>query len=76
MPDGNGSYDWQERMRRLEESVARNWEEHDKIYKSVEALRASADSLRDSNPRLHTDVQNLVDGIRALIDRIPPENLR
>ena len=69
MADGNGSDDWQERMRRLEESVARNWEEHDKILQGVE-------TLRESNARLHADVQNLVSGIRELIDRIPPENLR
>ncbi|MDQ2840150.1 MAG: molybdopterin-dependent oxidoreductase [Acidobacteriota bacterium] len=30
MAEGNGSYDWQERIRRREESIARNWEEHDK----------------------------------------------
>jgi len=69
MAEGNGNYDWNERMRRLEESVERNWEEHDRIFKSVE-------TLRESNIRLHEDVQDLVNGIRSLIDRIPPENLR
>lgn len=69
MPEGNGNYDWRERMRRLEESVARNWEEHDRIFQAVE-------TLRDSNIRLHEDVANLVEAIRKLIDRIPPESLR
>ena len=58
MPDGNGNYDWRERMQRLEE------------------LRESVESLRDRDIRLHEDVQNLVNGIRSLIDRIPPESLR
>jgi hypothetical protein len=66
---GENGASWEDRMRRLEESLQLNWEEHDRIYKSVE-------TLRDSNLRLHEDVQNLVDGIRKLIDRIPPENLR
>jgi coenzyme F420-reducing hydrogenase delta subunit len=69
VPEGNGNYDWRERMRRLEESVARNWEEHDRIFQAVE-------TLRDSNIRLHEDVANLVEAIRKLIDRIPPESLR
>lgn len=67
--NGNGSSDWRERMERLEASVKANWEEHDRIFKAVE-------TLRESNIRLHEDVQNLVNGIRQLIDRIPPENLR
>ena len=69
MPDTNGNYDWRERMQRLEESVAKNWEEHNRILQAVE-------TLRESNIRLHEDVQNLVNGIRSLIDRIPPESLR
>lgn len=75
MPE-NGNYDWRERMDRLEASVAKNWEEHERIYASIQALRDSNDKLRDSNLRLHADVQNLVEGIRQLIDRIPPESLR
>jgi len=65
----NGSYDWRERMRRLEDSIERNWQERDRIFKSVE-------TLRESNIRLHEDVAKLVEGIRGLIDHIPPENLR
>jgi predicted nucleic acid-binding Zn-ribbon protein len=76
MPDGNGNYDWRERMRRLEESIAQNWEDHTRIRQSIEALRITVETLRDSNIRLHEDVQNLVNGIRSLIDRIPPEALR
>lgn len=75
MPD-NGNYDWRERMDRLEASVAKNWEEHERIYESIKDLRDSKDKLRDSNLRLHADVQNLIEGICKLIDRIPPGNLR
>ena len=56
MPDGNGNYDWRELMQRLEESIAKNWEEHNRILQAV-------DTLRESNIRLHEDVQNLVNGI-------------
>ena len=55
--------------RRLEESVAKNWEEHKRILQAVE-------TLRKSNIRLHEEVQNPVNGIHALIHRIPPESLR
>ncbi len=69
MPEENESYDWRERMRRLEDSIARNWEEHDRIIKAV-------GTLRESSIPLHEDVQNLVNEIRQLVDRMPPANLR
>jgi hypothetical protein len=56
-------------MDRLERSIALNWEEHNRILLAVE-------TLRESNIRVHEDVQNLLNGIRSLVDRIPPENLR
>ncbi len=49
MAEGNERYDWQESMRRLRND-ARNWEGHDKIRRAIE-------TLRESNVRLHVDVE-------------------
>lgn len=54
---------------RIEKSLAANWEEHERIWKSIEALR-------DQNFEITTGIKNLTTAIRDLIDRIPPENLR
>lgn len=61
----NGKSRWE----RIEESLAANWEEHDRIYKSMADLRVSS---------LEVDkhVKSLIAAIRDLIDRIPPEHLR
>jgi hypothetical protein len=75
MAEPNG-YDWRERMRRMEDSIERNWVEHDKIFQSIAGLDKSNNVLRESNLRLHDDVVKLLDGIRKLLDRIPPDNLR
>jgi len=69
MPEGNGSYDWRERMRRLEETVERNWQDHQRIDRNIEALRASMVQQKEN-------VDKLLGALRELIDRIPPENLR
>ena len=65
----NGSYDWRENMRELNQAMRLNYEEHDRIWKSIGQLR---DSVLETN----TAVTNLIGAIRDLIDRIPPENLR
>lgn len=61
----NGDSRWE----RVEESLARNWEEHDRIWKSMADLRVSALEVDQS-------IKSLVSAIRDLIDRIPPEHLR
>jgi hypothetical protein len=69
MAEGNGNYDWNGRMKRLEDSVAANWEDHQRLDRNFEALGTSM-------VRQKENVDNLVSAIRSLIDRIPPENLR
>ena len=69
MPDGNGDYDWRERMRRLEDSVELNWADHDRISRNIEHLHASMTAQKEN-------VDKLLIALRELIDRIPPENLR
>jgi hypothetical protein len=76
MAEPNGNQDWSQRLSRLEgiaqsllESARLNVDEHEKIWKGIDALR---------QVQLETNqgVTNLVGAIRDLIDRIPPENLR
>jgi hypothetical protein len=70
MPDEpNGKYDWRERMRRIEESVERNWADHDRINRNIEGLHTSIGAQKDT-------VDKLLGALRDLIDRIPPESLR
>jgi predicted nucleic acid-binding Zn-ribbon protein len=69
MAEGNGNYDWNDRMKRLEDSIAANWEDHQRLDRNIDALRASMVEQK-------ANVDNLVSAIRGLIDRIPPENLR
>jgi septal ring factor EnvC (AmiA/AmiB activator) len=76
MPDGNGNYDWQERMRRLEESVERNWADHDRIWQNIEALTKDVTALHASMKEQKSNLDKLLIALRELIDRIPPENLR
>jgi len=69
MPDRNGDYDWRERMRRLEDSIERNWADHDRIDRNITALHTSMLAQKEN-------VDKLLGALRELIDRIPPENLR
>lgn len=69
MPEGNGDYDWRERMRRLEDSVERNWADHDRIDRNIKNLHESILAQREN-------IDKLLLALRDLIDRIPPENLR
>ena len=69
MPEGNGNYDWQERMRRLEDTIERNWLDHERIDRNIEGLRASMVQQKEN-------VDKLLSALRELIGRIPPENLR
>lgn len=56
-------------MRRIEESIERNWEDHDRLDRNISALHASAVQFKENTDKL-------VNAIRELLDRIPPENLR
>lgn len=69
MAEGNGSYDWNERMRRLENTIERNWEDHARIDRNIEGLRASMVAQKEN-------VDKLLGALRELIDRIPPTSLR
>jgi hypothetical protein len=69
VPEGNGNYDWQERMRRIEESIERNLEGHARMDRNIGGLRASMVQQKEN-------VDKLLGALRDLIDRIPPENLR
>jgi hypothetical protein len=70
MPDeSNGNYDWRERMRRIEDSMERNWVDHERTYRNIEGLHASMKAQKEN-------VDKLLGVLRELIDRIPPENLR
>lgn len=68
MADENG-YDWRERMRRLEESIDKNWKDHERLDRNIEAVNASIGEQREN-------VDKLLGALRDLIDRIPPESLR
>ena len=70
MSEGNGSnYDWQARMKRIEDSIERNWEDHERIDRNIAGLHASMVAQKDN-------VDKLLLALRDLIDRIPPEHLR
>lgn len=69
MAEGNGSYDWNERMRWLENTIERNWEDHARIDRNIEGLRASMVAQKEN-------VDKLLGEMRELMDRIPPASLR
>ncbi len=67
-PGGNGDDRLRDLLAKLIESSERNWEEHDRIWKSMA-------TLRDHQLAFEAQVSNLISTIRDLIDRIPPENV-
>ena len=67
--ESNGNYDEREDIRR-------NWEDHDRIWKTIEALTTDVVHLHGTMTSLKENTDKLVSAIRSLIDRIPPENLR
>jgi hypothetical protein len=70
MPDQpNGNYDWREQIRK-------NWEDHDRICRSIEALTNDVTITHATLTGLNDNTDKLVTAIRDLIDRIPPETLR
>ena len=76
MPEGNGDYDWRERMRRLEDSVERNWADHDRLWANQERTERNIENLRAGLVEQKHNIDKLLLALRDLIDRIPPENLR
>jgi len=69
-PNGESRLDRMERVLvHLVESEEKNREEHDRIWKSIAALR-------DQDLEITTGIKQLTSAIRELIDHIPPENLR
>ncbi len=68
MPEHNGNCNWEENLRLLNEAARLNIEEHERIWKAIDTLRVT---VLETN----TGIGNLTSAIRALIDRIPPENL-
>ncbi len=69
MANENGSFDWAENLRVLNDAARLNLDEHERIWKSIE-------TLRDSQLAVNEQVSSLVGAIRDLIEHIPPENLR
>ena len=72
MPEGNGDYGWDKHM-----------EEHRHIWETLSGLLDHAkmtderiEKLRQAQLDTNQSVKSLVNAIRDLIDRIPPENLR
>jgi hypothetical protein len=72
MPEYNGHDPidpLREDLRLLFQSSAKNWEEHERIWQALESLRVNVLDMSNG-------MANLTSAIRALIDRIPPENLK
>jgi hypothetical protein len=67
--NGNGDDNWRERLRRIEESVERNWQDHQRIDRNIDGLHKSMVQQKEN-------VDKLLGALRELIDRIPPENLK
>jgi hypothetical protein len=67
--DENGSFDWREQ-------IQKNWEDHDRIWRSIEALTNDTVNLHKSLVAQKENTDKLLVALRELIDRIPPENLR
>lgn len=56
--------------------MQKNWEDHDRIWRSIEALTKDVTTTHATLKSLKDNTDKLVGAIRDLIDRIPPENLR
>ena len=70
MPEESaGSYDWRTQMQK-------NWEDHDRIWRTVESLTNDVTVLSATLKGLKENTVKLVTAIRELIDRVPPENFR
>jgi len=63
MPDQpNGNYDWGDQMRK-------NWEDHDRIWRNIEALTNDVTVMHATLKGLNENTDKLVTAIRDLIDR-------
>ena len=65
MPDGNGNYDWRERMARLETSIEKNWADHDRINRNIDDLHASMTAQKENVDKLLVALYELIDGVPA-----------
>ena len=63
-------------MRRLDETVERNWAAHERLWVNQERSERNIDKLHASMLEQKQNVDKLLGAVRELIDRIPPENLR
>lgn len=76
-PDqSDGQYDWREQMRH-------NWEDHDRIWNTLNRVAERMDALARDDEKMHShlaqqkgNIDNLLEALRKLLDRIPPESLR
>lgn len=68
MPELNGG-DWRDRMDRFEASLQKNWLDHDRMDRNIAALHATVTAQKEN-------IDKLLGGLRELIDRLPPQNLR
>lgn len=69
-PDqSDGQYDWREQMRR-------NWEDRDRIWKTLDALARDHEKMHSHLVQQKRNIDNLLEALRKLLDRIPPESLR
>jgi hypothetical protein len=76
MAEGNGNYDWRERLERIEESIERNWSDHERMRANSERMDRNIQQLHSDVVKLKDNTDNLLLAIRSLLDRIPPENLK
>ena len=63
-------------MRRLEDSIERNWADHDRNRADQELLDRNIERLHAGLIEQKENVDKLLVALRDLIDRIPPQNLR
>jgi hypothetical protein len=68
MPEGNGGYDWRERIRRLEDSIKCNCADHDRMDRNLDRLHTSILAQKKN-------IDKLLGALRDLIDRILPQSL-
>jgi predicted RNase H-like nuclease (RuvC/YqgF family) len=76
MAQSNGDYDWRERLERIEDSIERNWADHERMNRNAERMDRNIGRLHTDLVKQKENVDNLLLALRELIDRIPPENLK
>jgi hypothetical protein len=59
MPEGDGNYDWRERMARLEASIEKNWADHDRMDRNIAGLHASMTAQKENVDKLLVALREL-----------------